>query len=96
MANKKIVIIGGGVSGLANGIYLRKNGYDTLVLEKNPVVGGACTGWERKGCYIDGSIHWLVGVNPKSDTYQLWNDVGALSPDIKIFDQDDFYTLDFL
>ncbi|MBR2869976.1 MAG: NAD(P)/FAD-dependent oxidoreductase [Clostridia bacterium] len=93
--NKKVIIIGGGVSGLTTAIYLKKNGYDTLVLEQNPEVGGACTGWERKGCYIDGSIHWLVGVNPNSPTYKLWEDVGALTPDVKIFEQDDFYTLDF-
>ena len=95
MVNKKVIIIGGGVSGLSTAIYLKKHGYDTLVIEKNPQIGGACTGWERKGCYIDGSIHWLVGVNPRSSTYKLWEDVGALSPDVKIFEQDDFYTLDF-
>ncbi|MBQ7923666.1 MAG: NAD(P)/FAD-dependent oxidoreductase [Clostridia bacterium] len=95
MENKKVIIIGGGVSGLTTAIYLRLHGYDTLVLEKNAVLGGACIGWERKGCYIDGCIHWLVGVNPASSTYKLWKDIGALSPEVGIYDQDDFYTLDF-
>lgn len=95
MIGKKVIIIGGGVSGLSTAIYLKNHGYDTLVIERNSQVGGACTGWERKGCYIDGSIHWLVGVNPRSSTYKLWEDVGALSPDVEIFEQDDFYTLDF-
>jgi len=82
------------VSGLTTAIYLQVNGYDTLVLEKNAIAGGACIGWNRQGCYIDGCMHWLVGVKPTSSTYQLWEDVGALSPDVKIFYQDDFYTLE--
>ena len=92
---KKVLIIGGGVSGLTTAIYLRLNGYETVVLEKNAVPGGACIGWERKGCYIDGCIHWLVGTNPKDPTYKLWEQIGALSPDVQVFDQNDFYTLDF-
>ena len=95
MTNKKAIIIGGGVSGLATAVYLRLNGYETLVLEKNAVVGGACIGWERKGCYIDGCIHWLVGTKPDTSTYKLWEQVGALSKDVQIFEQEDFYTLDF-
>ncbi|MBQ7879916.1 MAG: NAD(P)/FAD-dependent oxidoreductase [Clostridia bacterium] len=95
MRNKKAIIVGGGVSGLTTAIYLQLNGYDTVVLEKNAVLGGACIGWERKGCYIDGCIHWLVGVKPNTSTHKLWTDVGALSPEVKIFQQDDFYTLDF-
>ena len=92
---KKVIIIGGGVAGLSSAIYLQKNGYQTVVLEKNSTLGGACIGWERKGCYIDGCIHWLVGANPKSPTYKLWEEVGALSNDVEIFNQEDFCVLDF-
>ncbi len=92
---KTAIIVGGGVSGLSTGIYLQKNGYQTLVLEKNATLGGACIGWERKGCYIDGCIHWLVGVNPSSSIYPLWQETGALSTETPVYDQDDFYTLDF-
>lgn len=95
MGKKTVIIVGGGVSGLTTGIYLQKNGYDTLILEKNATLGGACIGWERKGCYIDGCIHWLVGVHPKSSLYPLWRETGALSEDTPVFIQDDFYTLDF-
>lgn len=86
---KKVIIIGGGVSGLSAGIYLQASGYETEILEKNHVVGGACIGWERKGCYIDGCIHWLSGVNPKSSLYQLWRETDAIKADIKVFYQDD-------
>ena len=92
---KKVIIIGGGVSGLTTAIYLKNCGYDTVVLEKNAVVGGACIGWSRQGCYIDGCIHWLVGTKRGTKTYELWEDVGALSADTKILYPEDFYTLSF-
>ena len=95
MTNKKAIIIGGGVSGLATAVYLSLNGYNATVLEKNADIGGACVGWERKGCFIDGCIHWLVGVRPDTATYKLWEQVGALSKDVEIYKQNDFYTLDF-
>lgn len=72
MTEKKVVIIGGGVSGLATGIYLLKSGYAVEILEKNSIPGGACVGWERKGCYIDGCIHWLVGTKPGNPYYEFW------------------------
>lgn len=92
---KKVIIIGGGVSGLTTAIYLKINGYDTLVLEKNSVVGGACTGWQRQGCYIDGCIHWLVGSKRGTKTYEIWEDVGALSENTKILYPEDFFTVSF-
>ena len=93
--SKRVIVIGGGVSGLSTGVYLKKCGYDVLVLEKNTVVGGACIGWERKGCYIDGCIHWLVGTKKSSITRRLWEEVGALEESSEIYFPEDFYTLDF-
>ncbi len=95
MINKSVIIIGGGVSGLTSAIYLLKCGYDVTVLEKNSTLGGACIGWVRRGCYIDGCIHWLVGTKPGSKTRELWEDVGALTPESEIYDCSEFYTLDF-
>lgn len=93
---KKVLIIGGGVSGLAAGIYLQSSGYETEILEKNHVPGGACIGWERKGCYIDGCIHWLAGVNPKSSLHQLWRETHAIREDTEMFYQNDLSTFRFL
>ena len=76
---KKIVIIGGGVAGLSAGINAELNGFDSIILEKNPVLGGLCTGWERKGSQIDGCIHWLTGTKEGTSLNRLWKEVGALN-----------------
>lgn len=75
---KKIVIIGGGVSGLTAGIFAQKNGFASTILEKHHTVGGECTGWDRQGYHIDGCIHWLVGTKEGTPIRRLWEYVGAL------------------
>ena len=75
---KKIIIIGGGVAGLSAGINAELNGFDSIILEKNPVLGGLCTGWMRKGMPIDGCIHWLTGTKEGTSLNRLWKEVGVL------------------
>ena len=84
MKRKSIVIIGAGVSGLTAGIYAEQSGYHAIILEKNPSVGGLCTGWYRKGNYIDGCIHWLTGTNKNTELYSMWSNVGAIDKDTNI------------
>lgn len=92
---KEIVIIGGGVSGLTAGIYLQANGYSTKIIEKNATLGGACIGWERKDCYIDGCIHWLAGTAPKTKLYKFWKETAFISNDAEIYHQDELMSFDY-
>lgn len=87
----KAVIIGGGVAGLAAGIYGQTYGLDCELFEKNDHVGGNLTGWERKGCRIDNCIHWLCGTQPGNATHQRWLDIGLLREDIGIYRNACFY-----
>lgn len=74
---EKVIIIGAGLSGLTAGIYCLDNGFDVEIYEKHFIPGGECTGWNRKGNYIEGCAHWIVGTNPKSDLFPLWKHIGA-------------------
>jgi phytoene dehydrogenase-like protein len=61
MHNEHVVIIGGGLAGLAAGCYARASGFRTTIVEHNLALGGVCTAWTRGPYTIDGCIHWLTG-----------------------------------
>lgn len=84
---KKVIIIGGGVAGLSAGIHAQQYGFESVIYERHSIVGGQCTGWERKGYHIDGCIHWLTGTREGSELNDLWKNVGALN-DVEIIQPD--------
>ena len=86
---KKVVIIGGGIAGLSAGIFAQKNGFESIILEKNRNLGGECTGWDRQGYHIDSCIHWLVGTKEGTPIRRLWETVGALDG-IEIYHPESF------
>ena len=94
MENKKVIIIGAGISGMTAGIYAKENGFDVTIYEKNPLPGGQCTGWKRDGAFIDGCLHWVVGTNPKLQLYPIWKHIGAFDENIKIYPTEYFNKFD--
>lgn len=89
-----MIIVGGGVAGLAAGIYGQKAGFDTVIYEKHSIAGGECTGWDRQGVHIDGCIHWLTGTKPGTTLYNMWVEAGALG-DVEIYQPDVISTLEY-
>lgn len=85
LTKKKIIIVGAGISGLTAGIYCLDNGFDVEIYEKHTIAGGECTGWMRKGQYIDGCAHWIVGTDKRSEVYPLWQHIGAFDGNPTIF-----------
>ena len=84
MANEHVVIIGGGLAGLAAGCYARASGLRTTIVEHNVALGGVCQAWSRGPYTLDGCIHWLtggpfdklyreLGIFPKVSTHVLDN-----------------------
>lgn len=61
MASEHLIIVGGGLAGLAAGCYARENGFRTTIVEHNISLGGVCTAWSRGPYTIDGCIQWLTG-----------------------------------
>lgn len=89
---KRIVIVGGGLSGLTSAVYARKAGLETVVVEKNPVPGGECTGWDRGGCHIDNCIHWLMGSVGDSDLNRIYRETGAIGDGVEVWRPEFMYT----
>jgi phytoene desaturase len=61
MSDRRLLIVGGGLSGLSAGCYARAAGYRTTIVEHNLALGGVCTAWTRGPYTIDGCIQWLTG-----------------------------------
>lgn len=87
--NRKLVIIGAGIAGLAAGCYARMNGYEVDIYEMHDKAGGMCTSWKRKDFIFDYCIHNLSGTSPASDMLGVWNELGALD-NTRIIDRDEF------
>ena len=91
-SKEKVVIIGGGISGLSAGVYALMAGFEVEIYEKNAIPGGECIGWNRKGYHIDNCIHWLTGTRKDTEMYDVWKKTGALSDDTEYAKINEFYT----
>ncbi len=89
----KILIIGAGVAGLSAGIHAQLSGHQAVVCEKHFVAGGNLTAWDRGGYHIDNCIHWLTGTNPATETYRMWETLGALG-NVEIYQSDALFTVE--
>ena len=74
-----VIIIGGGLGGLAAGASLAKKGKHVLIVEQHTTVGGLAAGFSRKGYYFDAGMSRV-------------NRMSLMSPlkDLGIFTDSDF------
>ena len=93
--DKKVVVIGAGIAGLTASIKLLKLGYKVTIVEKNNDVGGLCSGYFVNGFYIDACLHWLMGTNPDSSLYKMWEEIGAFNEDTKFIRLPSLLTIDY-
>ncbi len=70
-----VIIIGSGIGGVAAGALLAHSGYKTLILEKNRLVGGRCSSYEKDGFIVDLGVH-LFGVGDKGSLGDICRSVG--------------------
>ncbi|MFC2017550.1 phytoene desaturase family protein [Chloroflexota bacterium] len=90
---KSIIVIGGGLTGLAAGCYGLMNGYRMSIFEMHDKAGGVCTGWKRKGYTIDGAMNWLIGTKPGFSYYKLWEELGAAQK-WQVFNHDQYILIE--
>jgi len=77
MATREVVVIGGGIAGLAAGVRLIQLGMKPIVLEKRPFLGGRAYSFtdSETGSEIDNGQHVFVGA---CDQFQQYiRDIGA-------------------
>ncbi|MES2093274.1 MAG: phytoene desaturase family protein [Actinomycetota bacterium] len=55
-----VVIIGGGIAGLASAALLAADGHEVTVLEGRPTLGGRAGSWERDGFRFDTGPSWYL------------------------------------
>ena len=75
MENRKVLIVGGGIAGLCTGVYLRRLGFDTEILEMHTISGGLATAWMTGGFTFENCIHWLVGSKDGGQLNAGWKEV---------------------
>jgi len=93
MHGKEIIIIGGGLGGLAVGAYLQINGYKTRILEMANQSGGICVTWKRGDYIFDGATNYLPGSSPKSNIHPIISEILDFK-DLDIYDYDEFIRIE--
>ncbi|MBC7725163.1 MAG: phytoene desaturase [Burkholderiaceae bacterium] len=56
----RVVVIGGGISGLASAALLAREGHEVTLLEGRPAVGGRAGSWEKDGFRFDTGPSWYL------------------------------------
>ena len=77
MPNRTVLIIGGGIAGLATAVRLIQNGIKPIILEKRPFLGGRAYSFTDRdtGTEIDNGQHVFIGA---CDQFQKYiSDIGA-------------------
>jgi len=60
MASKKVIVVGGGLSGLSAGALLARRGFDVTILEKQARPGGVAGQYKSKGFSFDMGPSWYL------------------------------------
>ena len=100
--NQKLIVIGGGIGGLAFAALAAKVGYDVTVLEKNDKLGGVANQFTAEGFTFDMGPSWYLMPDVFQNYFELlgekvedYLDLTQLDPSYRIFFQGKGRSLDF-
>ncbi|NDY41394.1 NAD(P)/FAD-dependent oxidoreductase [Dissulfurirhabdus thermomarina] len=77
MADRRVAVIGAGVSGLAAGAVLARRGFEVDVFEAGERPGGYVTGFRRHGFYFDATGAFLAACGPGGALTRVLEAAGA-------------------
>ena len=90
--SKKVIVIGGGVAGLASAGLLAKKGYSVTLIEKNARIGGRANKFEAEGYTFDMGPSWYLMPDIFEHYFQLMGttvsdhlDLKRLDPSYRIY-----------
>ena len=58
--SRRVVVVGGGIAGLATAALVAADGHDVTLLEKQPALGGRVGSWARDGFRFDTGASWYL------------------------------------
>lgn len=76
MVDPDVVVVGGGLGGLACAVALAEAGLAVRVLEAGPEVGGYAANFTRGPYRFDASLHMLDGLAPGGANRPIWEALG--------------------
>ena len=74
-----VIIIGGGLGGLACGTILSRTGRSVLVLERGAQAGGCIQSYRRGGLMYDTGFHYVGGLGEGQSRRPLFDELGLMS-----------------
>lgn len=73
-----VIIIGGGLAGLAAGVYAQRCGLGSVILEAHTQPGGVCTSWKRGPYLMDAGLRMIIGARHPNPFHDLLCQVGIM------------------
>lgn len=70
---KNIIVIGGGIGGLASAALLAKDGYQVTLIEKNSIVGGRARFLKLRDFYFDMGPSWYMMPEVFENFFKIFN-----------------------
>jgi uncharacterized protein with NAD-binding domain and iron-sulfur cluster len=60
MRKPKTIIIGSGLAGLSAGLELAEQGFEVVLLEASPYLGGRTASWNKEGMDVESGLHRVL------------------------------------
>ncbi len=94
--DRHIVIIGGGVSGMAAALVLKRHGCSSLIVEKKRRLGSTLRGFSRQGTHFDTGLHYAGGLDERGALTRYFRLLGMTDLPLADFDPEGFDRIRFV